>query len=171
MNWQRIALCLRISDLKASPGSAATEGRAGRRSWAGPGTPWHTRHAPLLQEHHLVDVVACKAVGRRDEHSVHLMSFDDVAQTVEARGRASTAPLKPLSRNPWAGFSAHPSAACVPTWATRRPSCYSWFGARPGDWSKRGCRSLCAWDGSGRIGGAGASAGADGSGVAHCRRS
>ena len=40
---------------------------------------------PFLQEHHLVDVVACKAVRSRDEHSVHLMTFDGVAQTVETR--------------------------------------------------------------------------------------
>ena len=39
--------------------------------------------SPFLQEHHLVDVVARQAVGRRDQHAVDLAALDGVAQAVE----------------------------------------------------------------------------------------
>src|SRR3954453_3448129 len=47
---------------------------------------------PLLQEHHLMDVVAREAVGRGDEHAVDLAALDGVAQAVKPRsGPRSTA--------------------------------------------------------------------------------
>ena len=42
---------------------------------------------PLLQQHHLVHVVAREAVGGGDEHAVDLAAFHGVAQAVEPRAR------------------------------------------------------------------------------------
>ena len=42
---------------------------------------------PLLEEHHLVHVVARQAVGRGDEHAVELAAFHGVPQAVEPRAR------------------------------------------------------------------------------------
>ncbi len=42
---------------------------------------------PLLQEHHLMDVVAREPVGGGDEHAVDLAPLDGVTQAIEPRAR------------------------------------------------------------------------------------
>jgi hypothetical protein len=61
---------------------------------------------PLLQEHHLVHVVAGEAVGRRDEHAVDLAAFDGVAQAVEPWARQHGAAVAVVAED--VGGAEHP---------------------------------------------------------------
>ena len=118
---------------------------------------------PLLQEHHLVHVVAREAVGGGDEHPVDLAALDGVAQAVEPRAGQHRAAVAVVAEHVRRVEAPALGGMRVRHGRSAARAAAQWSGARPGGWSRHGRRSLPAWDISGRIGGSGASAGAGGS--------
>ena len=79
---------------------------------------------PLLQQHHLVHVVAREAVGRGDEHAVDLAALDGIAQAVEPRARQHGAAVAVVAEH--MGRIEHPALGGVRAHcAVSRSSCCS----------------------------------------------